>query len=126
MEVPPPITPPSEPQAKPPRPPRKIWAVLAHAAYLIPLHIPGIIVTLIIWAWKRKSDPFIDDQCRESLNFQLTYLALNTALSLSCFGLGCAFTPVVWIAGAVLCIVAAVKAADGEKYRYPWIFRLIA
>jgi uncharacterized Tic20 family protein len=32
----------------------------------------------------------------------------------------------VWIVGAVLCIVAAVHAADGEKYRYPWIFRLIA
>ena len=33
---------------------------------------------------------------------------------------------VLLFAGAVLCIVAAVNAGDGKRYRYPWIFRLIA
>jgi uncharacterized Tic20 family protein len=38
---------------------------------------------------------------------------------------GCVLVPVVWIVGAVLCVVAAVSAADGQRYRYPWILRLI-
>ena len=31
----------------------------------------------------------------------------------------------VWIANLVLCILAAVKANNGEAYRYPFTLRLI-
>lgn len=108
------------------RPASPFWTAILHLAYLIPLplHIAGLVVTALIWVWRRGRDPHIEQQGRESLNFQLTYFALNAALTATCIGI--VAVPVVWIAGAVLCVVAAVRAAEGERYRYPWIFRLIA
>jgi uncharacterized Tic20 family protein len=97
--------------------------VLCHLAYLIPGHVFGLALTLVVWAWRRKLDPLLDDQGREATNFQLTYAGLNLILAASC--VGCVLVPVVWIVGAVLCVVAAVSAADGQRYRYPWFLRLI-
>lgn len=104
----------------------RTWAVLGHLAYLVPLppHVAGLVITVIVWVVRRRRDAFVEDQGRESLNFQLTYLALNALLGVTC--VGSVFTPVVWLVGAVLCIVAAVHAGDGQRHRYPWIFRLIA
>jgi uncharacterized Tic20 family protein len=85
--------------------------------------VPGLALTLVIWVWRRKRDPFLDDQAREALNFQLLYAGLGLVLtSTICL---CVLVPVLWIVGAVLCVVAAVSAADGRRYRYPWLFRLI-
>jgi uncharacterized Tic20 family protein len=33
---------------------------------------------------------------------------------------------VVWVAGAILTIIASVKAANGVAYRYPLTLRLIS
>lgn len=104
---------------------KRTWAVLGHLAYLVPLppHIAGLVITLLIWVWRRRRDAFVADQGRESLNFQLVYTGVNFVLCGSCILSWMA--PFVWIVGAVLCIVAAVNAGDGKRYRYPLIFRLI-
>lgn len=39
--------------------------------------------------------------------------------------IGFVIAPVVGIAGLVLTIMAAIKAKDGEQYKYPFIFRLL-
>ena len=114
--------PPGSPAAAPQ--PRRAGAVLAHLAYLIPGHIPGLVITLGIWVWKRRTNPFVNDQAREALNFQLCYAVVNFALGLSCCCLGFLTIP-VWLIGAVLSIVAASEAGEGRSYRYPFIFRLI-
>lgn len=103
----------------------RLGAVLAHLAYLIPAHIPGLIVTVVIWVWRRRVNPFLDDQAREALNFQLCYAVVNFALGLSCCCFAWLVFP-VWLIGAVLSVVAAVEAGDGKRHRYPFIFRLIA
>lgn len=126
---PPPQTPPTPPPTPPPAAtptapvPQRFWIALCHLAYLIPGYVPGLALTLLIWAWRRKRDPLLDDQGREALNFQLTYAALSLILTVTC--LLCVLVPVVWIVGAVLCVVAGVSGADGQRYRYPWIVRLI-
>jgi uncharacterized Tic20 family protein len=51
------------------------------------------------------------------------YACLGLILAGTCFL--CILVPVLWMVGAVLCIVAAVSAADSKRYRYPWLFRLI-
>jgi len=108
------------------RPASPFWTAILHLAYLLPIppHISGLVLTALIWVWRRGRDPHVEQQGREALNFQLTYLAANAILGATC--IGTVLIPVVWITGAVLCIVAAVRAADGERYRYPLIFRLIA
>jgi uncharacterized Tic20 family protein len=101
----------------------KFWVMVCHLAYLIPGYGPGLAVALIVWVWRRKRDAFLDDQAKEAINFQLVYAGVSLILAGTC--LLCVLVPVVWIVGAVLCIAAAVSAADGKRYRYPFLFRLI-
>ncbi len=101
----------------------RLWAVLCHLAYLIPLNIPGLVVTALIWVCTRRDDPFSDDQAREALNFQLFYACVSFLVGITCV-LSWLYFP-LWLVGAVLSVVAAVEAGDGKKHRYPYIFRLI-
>ncbi len=122
-QPPPPPIPPAPPAA--PAAPRwqGFWVLVCHLAYLIPGYIPGLVLTLLIWAWRRRRDPLLDDQAKEAINFQLMYAGISLILVSTC--LLCVLVPVLWIVGAVLCVVAAVNAADGKRYRYPYLFRLI-
>ncbi len=81
---------------------------------------------LIIWLIKKDEDPFVDNQGKEALNFQITVaiaFIVSGLLALVCVGvfLGIA----VGIADLVFCIVAAAKANSGQAYRYPVSIRFI-
>lgn len=81
----------------------------------------------MVWQLKKAEMPFVDDQGREALNFQITVsLALLACVLLMVVGIGFLLLPVVGIAALVLTIIAAVKANDGERYRYPFTLRLIS
>lgn len=83
----------------------------------------GIIATLILWQVKKKESEFVDDQGKESLNFQITVTMAVLVL---------AFVPVVQlaaavvgIAGMVFLVIGGLKAKEGVRYRYPWALRLV-
>jgi len=81
---------------------------------------------LIIWLIKKDEDPFVDNQGKEALNFQITVgiaFVVSGLLALVCVGLflGAA----VGVADLVFCIVAAAKANSGQAYRYPVSIRFI-
>ncbi len=81
---------------------------------------------LIIWLIKKDEDPFVDNQGKEALNFQITVaiaFIVSGLLAFVCVGvfLGIA----VGIADLVFCIVAAAKANSGQAYRYPVSIRFI-
>lgn len=81
---------------------------------------------LIIWLMKKDTSPFVDDQGKESLNFQITVLIAGFIAALTmCIGIGIVLLPIVAIGNIVLCIMAAMKAKDGIAYRYPFAIRLI-
>ncbi|NUS61381.1 MAG: DUF4870 domain-containing protein [Lysobacter sp.] len=87
---------------------------------------------LIIWLLKKDTMPFVADQAKESLNFNITVTAIFLALMILGFiTLGIGFVIalplmfIVGIAALVLIIMAAVKANDGVRYRYPFTIRLI-
>ena len=115
------------------------WAMFAHLSALL-----GGLVTsaiggwgwflgpLIIWLLKKDTMPFVADQAKESLNFNITVTAIFLALMILGFiTLGIGFVIalplmfVVGIAALVLIIMAAIKANDGVRYRYPFTIRLI-
>ncbi len=122
--APPPYSPPPTSAADPAAPgSNKFWVMVCHLAYLIPGYVPGLVLTLVIWVWRRKRDAFLDDQAKEAINFQLLYAGIHLIMIATC--VLCIFVPVLWVIGAVLCVVAAVSAADGKRYRYPYLFRLI-
>ncbi len=86
----------------------------------------GFIPALIIWLTKRQDHPFIEDQSKEALNFQITVaLAWICVAILSAILIGLVLIPVVGIGNLVFSIIAAMKANDGVAYRYPFALRLV-
>ncbi|GHE28932.1 DUF4870 domain-containing protein [Vulcaniibacterium thermophilum] len=101
-------------------------------------HLSGIlfnfVVPLIVWLInKDKAEKaFLNDQAKEALNFNLTLLAIYivlqvlTAITLGLLGLlTVPLMFLLWIVSVVFYIIAGIKANNGERYRYPFAFRLI-
>ena len=104
------------------------WAMLCHlsAMLLYVTAIGGFIAPLIIWLMKRDEMPFVADQGRETLNFQITImLALVAAGILMWLLIGFVLLPAVLVFHFILTIVAAVKTSEGVVYRYPLCWRVI-
>ena len=66
------------------------------------------------------------DQAKEALNFQITVtIAMVISIILMVVIIGGILAPIVGLVNLVFCIIAAVKANNGEAYRYPFTLRLI-
>lgn len=99
-------------------------ALIAHLSSLVGL---GIIAPLVIYLLKKDESPFVADQAREALNFHITVvLALVASALLIVIVVGIFLLIAVAIGATVLSIVAAIKANDGERYRYPFTLRLVS
>ena len=100
----------------------KTMGMLAH---LLGIFL-GFIGPLIIWLIKKDQSPFVDDQGKEALNFQIMVtLGLLVGGATTCIFIGIAIVPAVIIFGIIFSIIAALKAKDGIAYRYPVNLRLI-
>lgn len=102
----------------------KTLALLTHLSGII----LSFIVPLVIWlVYKDKADKgYLVAQAKEALNFQITIAIAYVACSiLTVILIGALLMPLVWIFNIVLCIIAALKAKDGEQYRYPLTLRLV-
>jgi hypothetical protein len=87
---------------------------------------------LVIWLVKKETMPFVDDQGKEALNFNITVAIVFAALlllSLLTLGIGLVIAIpaffIIGIAWLVLTILASIKANEGVAYRYPFALRLI-
>lgn len=86
----------------------------------------GFLGPLIIWLIKKDQDKFVDDQGKEALNFQITFIIAWIVGVVSIFiCIGAILLPVIAICNLIFCIMGAVKANNGELYRYPVNLRLI-
>ncbi len=104
------------------------WAMFCHFAALAGLIFPfgNLIGPLIVWQIKRDLDPFVDDQGKEALNFHITVsLAALVCLLLAVVVIGFLLLPIVGLVALVLSIIAGIKANEGQRYRYPFCWRLI-
>jgi len=116
----------------------KQWGMLAHLSGVVAVCLGGMgfLGPLIVWLIKKDQMPFVNDQGKEALNFQLNILGLvavlvpiSAVLAFVTFGLGLLLLIPVGFGISVLAIVmpilGAVKANAGEVYRYPYIIRVI-
>ena len=104
------------------------WAMFCHFAAFLGLIFPfgNLLGPLIIWQLKKETDPFIDAQGKEALNFQISVaLAMVACFFLMLLIIGFALIGLVCIGALVLTIIAGIKANDGVAYRYPFTWRLI-
>lgn len=100
----------------------KTLAILTHLSGIF----FSIIVPLVVWLTSKDTKPWLADQSKEALNFQITVLigyVISSALMIVLIGF---FTfVVVWALNIILCIVAAVRVSQGGDFRYPLTVRLI-
>ena len=127
--------------------------MLCHLSALLMLLRPwgAIVGPLVVWLIKRNESSVIDENGKESLNFQITVflisIVLSVILGLLFFG-GVAFgtlwgSPfafaggmaggiglggligILWLVDIILVIVASIRANNGVVYRYPFSIRFI-
>jgi len=120
--------PPLPPQSWGPPPPlrpdeERTWAVLGH---LLPLVGLGFLAPLVIWLVFRGRGPYLEDQAKESLNFQLTLLIIYAIGFITIFILvGFVILAAAGIFQLVMAIVAAIAASKYQWYRYPLTIRFV-
>lgn len=109
-------------------------AMICHIAALAQFALPTlgqIIGPLIAWLIQRNQHPFIDEQGKESLNFQisLTIYAIVGSLLLAATCVGAFLIPFYAIGtlvfGVVYCVIGGLAANKGEHFRYPLTIRFI-
>src|SRR5687768_12004866 len=119
---------PMPPPEKPPYVPtedERMWGMLAHLSGLIASLLGGLsfLGPLVVWLIKKEQSPFVADQAKEALNFQLA--AMITALICLVTCVGAILIPVIGIGALVFAIIGGMEANKGVYYRYPYTFRLI-
>jgi len=101
----------------------RLWTVLAQVGpFLL-----AFIAPLVIWLVFKDRSQFVDQEAKESLNFQITLVITSAAIgviSLVTFGFG-AILYLAFIAAVVFMILAAVENGKGAPYRYPVNIRFI-
>lgn len=121
--------PPSEPpMAGAPSADERQWAMFSHLSALIGLIIPfgSIVGPLVIWLIKKDTMPFVNDQGKEALNFNITVAIAAIVGWILCFILiGFLVLAVLAIGWLVFVIIATIKANEGTTYRYPFTLRLV-
>jgi len=104
------------------------WAMFCHFAAFLGFIFPfgNLLGPLIVWQIKRESDPFVDRQGKEALNFQITVsLAVVVSFLLMLVVIGFFLLGLVSVGALVLTIIAGIKANEGLDYRYPFTWRPI-
>ena len=128
--------------------------ISAFAGFVFPFG--QIITPLIAWQTLKDRSPFLDEQGKEAINFNLSYtlyafilsialiplfyrsfftnfnsfnnfqlnLDLSTNNSFSVMGLG-SISVILYLVGISLIIIAALKAKEGESYKYPFTIKFI-
>jgi hypothetical protein len=95
-------------------------------AGLIGIPFGNILGPLILWAIKKDEMPSVNEHGKESVNFQLSMTIYTIIAGLSILILiGFVLLPAIIVLNIVLVIIAGVKAANGEFYRYPLTIRFI-
>ncbi len=106
----------------------RMWAMFVHIAAFAFFVIPfgNILGPLIIWMIKKEQYPFVEEQGKEALNFQISmtiYAVASIILIIIVIGLPVLIA--VFFVDFVFTVIAAVKANDGEHYVYPLTIKFI-
>jgi uncharacterized protein len=100
----------------------KVWSLGVHLLCLV----GGFIAPLIIWLVFKGRGPFLEHHAKEALNFQITVaIALVASFVLMFLLVGFVLLLVLLPWMLIMPILAAVKANNGEWFRYPLTLRLV-
>jgi len=107
----------------------RTWGMLAHLSAFAGLIMPlaGIVLgPLVVWLTRRDDSPFVAAHAKEALNFNISVLlGALVCVVLTLMFVGILLGLALFIAWLVLTLIAAIKASEGETYRYPFSLRLL-
>ena len=100
----------------------RTWGMLCHISTFCGMIIPlgNILAPFIIWLIKKEELPFVADQGKEVLNFQISmliYLIVSGLLCIILIGIPIFIGLIIF--DFIITIIAAINANDGKYYRYP-------
>jgi uncharacterized Tic20 family protein len=107
----------------------RTWGMLAHLSALA-----GVVVWLLgcvlgplaVYLSRRDQSEFVAEHAREALNFNITVvLAAIVCMALMVVFVGFILGTALFIGWLVLTLIAAIRASEGERYRYPFSLRLV-
>ena len=104
------------------------WAMFCHIAQFAGFVFPvgSIIGPLVIWLMKKDEHPFILEQGKEVINFQISLLIYGFVCFLLIFVIiGMLLLPLLILFSVVCSIIGTIKANDGNHYRYPLTIRFL-
>ena len=105
------------------------WASLCHIVALSGLIGNGVgfvLGPLVVWLIKKDEFPFVEEQGKEAINFQITMIiAAVISLILTMVVIGLFLMIAVGIVMVVFPIIAAVRTSKGEHYKYPFTIRFL-
>jgi uncharacterized protein len=107
----------------------RTWGMLAHLSALtgVVVWLLGCIIgPLAVWIARRDQSPFVAEHAREALNFNITVvLAALVCMLLMLVFVGFILGTALFVVWLVFTLIAAIKASEGEHYRYPFSLRLV-
>ena len=107
----------------------KTWAMVCHLLALLAytgVPLANLVGPLVVWLLYKDKMPFVDDQGKEVVNFQISVLIYALiCIPLVFVVVGFFLALVLVIFHIVVTIIGAVKASQGIAYRYPLCIRLI-
>ncbi len=107
----------------------RLWGMLCHLSALLPFFgVPfgNVLGPLIVWLIMKNNYHFVDEQGKESLNFQISLLIYGIIAGiLIIVVVGILLLLGLFIMYVVLVVIASIKASNGEPYRYPFTIRFI-
>lgn len=111
------------------------WAMFSHLGTFSGFIFPfaNIIVPLVIWLSKKDESEFVADQAKEALNFQISiliyflagffialyYILKNNGTFLFSLMAGAVLFCLFILFDIVITLVGAIKASNGNRFRYP-------
>ncbi len=107
----------------------RMWGMLCHLAALsgfVGVPFGNIVGPLVIWMIQKDKYPSVVKHGKEALNFQISmtiYAAVAAVLILVVIGIFLLIA--IAVVNVIFVIIAAIKANNGEPYRYPLTIRFL-
>ncbi len=101
----------------------KIWSMLSHLSALLGV---GIILPLVVYLAMRHESEYVAANAKEALNFHISViLYVLCCIPLAFILIGVPLLILIGLSSLVLAVIAAIKASEGNCYRYPLTLRLV-
>ncbi len=99
------------------------YLMLMHVSQLLGLLIPlaGFVAPVLLWVINKDTNAKVDLHGKNILNFTISYLIYSAVLAITIIGIP--LLVVLGIVYLVFVVLAAVKANNGEYWRYPFIIQ---